>query len=238
VKALFVQHDHVSPLGPVGERFAHHGFEIDTFLVVPEERFHSPDIAVDYPSLDDYDVVVPLGAPWGAWDDACIGTWLRTEVDWLGAAVRGGMPVLGICFGGQLVARAMGGAVAPAPRGEIGWTTIWSERPELVGQGPWFQFHYDRWELPPGAVEIARNPAASQAFTIERTLAVQFHPELDAAGLKGWLDWGGDRKVMEEGLDPDVMLAHTVAEQASARERTFALVDAFLTDVAGLPTRA
>jgi GMP synthase-like glutamine amidotransferase len=238
VKALFVQHDHVSPLGPVGERFAHHGFEIDTFLVVPEERFHSPDIAVDYPSLDDYDVVVPLGAPWGAWDDACIGTWLRTEVDWLGAAVRGGMPVLGICFGGQLVARAMGGAVAPAPRGEIGWTTIWSDRPDLVGQGPWFQFHYDRWELPPGAVEIARNPAASQAFTIERTLAVQFHPELDAAGLKGWLDWGGDRKVMEEGLDPDVMLAHTVAEQASARERTFALVDAFLSDVAGLPTRA
>lgn len=234
MRALFVQHDHVSPLGPVGERFAHHGFEIDTFLVVPEESFHSPDIAVDFPDLAAYDVVIPLGAPWGAWDDACIGTWLRSELDWLGAAVRGGMPVLGICFGGQLVARALGGSVAPGPKGEIGWTAIWSEEPSLVGQGPWFQFHYDRWQVPPGAVEIARNPVASQAFTIERTLAVQFHPELDADGLKGWLDWGGASKVREDGQDPEVMLAQTRAEQVAARERTFALVDAFLGRVAGL----
>lgn len=234
MRVLFVQHDHVSPLGPVGERFAHHGFDVDSFLVVPEESFHSPDIAVDFPDLADYDVVVPLGAPWGAWDDACIGTWLRAELDWLGGAVRGGMPVLGICFGGQLVARALGGSVAPAPKGEIGWTAIWSDDPALVGPGPWFQFHFDRWTLPPGAVEIARNPVASQAFTIERTLAVQFHPELDAAGLKGWLDWGGDRKVAEDGQDPAIMLAQTEAEQTAARERTFALVDAFLTRVAGL----
>ena len=234
MRVLFVQHDHVSPLGPVGERFAHHGFDVDSFLVVPEESFHSPDIAVDFPDLADYDVVVPLGAPWGAWDDACIGTWLHAEVDWLGEAVRGGMPVLGICFGGQLVARALGGSVAPAPKGEIGWTAIWSDDPTLVGPGPWFQFHFDRWTLPPGAVEIARNPVASQAFTIQRTLAVQFHPELDAAGLKGWLDWGGDRKVVEDGQDPAIMLAQTEAEQAVARERTFALVDAFLTRVAGL----
>lgn len=238
MRVLFVQHDHVSPLGPVGERFAHHGFDVDTFLVVPEESFHSPGIAVDFPDLADYDVVVPLGAPWGAWDDACIGRWLLPELDWLGDAVRDGMPVLGICFGGQLVARALGGSVAPAPKGEIGWTAIWSDDPALVGPGPWFQFHFDRWTLPPGAVEIARNPVASQAFTIQRTLAVQFHPELDAAGLKGWLDWGGDRKVAEDGQDPAIMLAQTEAEQAAARERTFALVDAFLTRVAGLDPSA
>lgn len=238
MRALFIQHDHLSPLGPVGERFAHHGFEVDAFLVVPESSFHEPDIAVEFPALNDYDVVVPLGAPWGAWDDARIGAWLRTEVAWLREAVAGGMPVLGICFGGQLVARAMGGSVAPAPKGEIGWTAIWTERPELVGPGPWFQFHYDRWQLPPGAVEIARNPVASQAFTIGRTLAVQFHPELDAAGLKGWLDGGGAAEVRDDGQDPDVMLAQTVAEGPAARERAFALVDAFLTEVAGLLPRS
>ncbi|MFM5951936.1 MAG: type 1 glutamine amidotransferase, partial [Micrococcales bacterium] len=148
--------------------------------------------------------------------------------------VISGKPVLGICFGGQLIARAMGGSVAPAPKGEIGWTNIWSERPELISNGPWFQFHYDRWQLPPGAIEIARNPVASQAFLINNSLAVQFHPELNAAGLKGWLDWGGDKKVLEDGQDPIVMMHQTEAEEAHARARTYALVDAFIDRVSGL----
>lgn len=237
MRVLFVQHDHVSPLGPVGERFAHHGFEIDTHLVVAESAFSQPNITTDFPSSGDYDVLVPLGAPWGAWDDACIGNWLVPEIAWLRDAVESGMPVLGICFGGQLLARALGGSVAPAPRGEIGWTSVWSDRPTLVSNGPWFQFHYDRWVVPAGAVEIARTPAASQAFVVGRSLAVQFHPELDAAGLQGWLDWGGASKVEENGDDPAVMLAQTRAFEAAARERTFALVDAFLTDVAELLPR-
>lgn len=238
MRVLFVQHDHVSPLGPVGERFAHHGFEVDTHLVVAETDFTAPNIVTAFPDATDYDVLVPLGAPWGAWDDDCIGNWLLPEIDWLRDAVDRGMPVLGICFGGQLVARAMGGSVAPAPRAEIGWTSIWSDQPSLVGAGPWFQFHYDRWVVPPGAVEVARTPAASQAFTIERTLAVQFHPELDAEGLQGWLDWGGASQVVEAGMDPQVMIGETVATAAIARDRTYALVDAFLTDVAQLVPRA
>lgn len=237
MRVLFVQHDHVSPLGPVGERFAHHGFEVDTHLVVAETDFTAPNIATAFPDATDYDVLVPLGAPWGAWDDDCIGNWLLPEIDWLRDAVDRGMPVLGICFGGQLVARAMGGSVAPAPRAEIGWTSIWSDQPSLVGAGPWFQFHYDRWVVPPGAVEVARTPAASQAFTIERTLAVQFHPELDAEGLQGWLDWGGASQVVEAGMDPQVMIGETVATAAIARDRSYALVDAFLTDVAQLIPR-
>jgi GMP synthase-like glutamine amidotransferase len=234
MKALIVQHDHVSPTGPIGRRLTHHGFDVEEFLVVPAENFHTPNNAVNFPAAEEYDLVVPLGAPWGAWDDACIGNWLIPEVEWIGALVRDNKPVLGICFGGQLVARALGGSVAPAPRAEVGWTVIFSDRSELVSSGPWFQFHYDRWTVPPGAREIARNPAASQAFTINKTLAVQFHPEIEAAGLKGWLDWGGDKKISELGLDPVVMMAHTVAEESAAEARTNTLVDAYLRDVAAL----
>lgn len=234
MKALFIQHDHVSPTGPVSERLRHHGFEVEERLVVPESSFSNPNVHFEFPNLDDYDLIIPLGAPWGAWDDACIGNWLQPEIDWIRSAVTSGKPVLGICFGGQLIARAMGGSVAPGPQCEIGWKDIWSERPEIFGNGPWFQFHYDRWQLPPGAIEIARNPIASQGFIINRALAVQFHPEITADSLVGWLDWGGDVKVVENGQDPEVMKAQTRAYESAARQRTFALVDGFLRHVAKL----
>lgn len=234
MKALFVQHDHVSPIGPLGDRFKHHGFEVEELLVVPEASFHSPNINFDFPDLAGFDVIVPMGAPWGAWDNACIGNWLEPEIEWIRAAVTSGKPVLGVCFGGQLIARAMGGSVAPAPQCEIGWKDIWSSRQDLITNGPWFQFHYDRWQLPPGSVEIARNPIASQAFLIENSMAIQFHPEITPESLVGWLDWGGDKKVIEDGQDPEVMKAQTRAYEQDAQKRTDQLVDAFLSQVAKL----
>ncbi len=234
MKALIVQHDHVSPTGPVGRRLAWHGFDVEEFLVVPDIFFANPNVTVEFPSGDDYDLIVPLGAPWGAWDDVCIGNWLIPEVEWIRGLVDSGKPVLGICFGGQLVARALGGTVGPAPRSEVGWTTIASDWPELVSNGPWFEFHDDRWSVPPGATEIARNPAASQAFIVKKTLAVQFHPELEATTLQGWFDWGGEKKARSIGLDPVIMMAQTVAEQPAAEARTNALIDAYLREVAGL----
>lgn len=234
MRALFLAHDHVSPAGPLGERFAQHGFEIEERVVVPEAFFRDPNVHFDFPSVSDYDVLVPMGAPWGAWDDEKIGNWLLPEIAWLQSAIDADIPVLGVCFGGQLLARALGGSVARAPHNEIGWVPVWSDRPELVSEGPWFQFHYDRWVVPPGAVEIARNPMASQAFIAGRSLALQFHPEVTAASLEGWLDWGGYRSVENDGQDAQVMLAQTAAWEDAARQRTFDLVDAFLRDVARL----
>jgi GMP synthase-like glutamine amidotransferase len=234
VKALFIEHDHVSPPGPVAERLRHHGFEIFEEVVVSESNFYAPNVPYQFPNAEDFDLIIPLGAPWGAWDDGCIGNWLLPEVEWVKSIVESGRPMLGICFGGQLMARAMGGSVAKAPQCEIGWKSIWSDDTSLVSDGPWFQFHYDRWKLPPGATEIARNPIASQAFLIKNSLALQFHPEVDASSLQKWLEWGGDKAVIENGQDPDVMLAQTRAFEPAARERTFALVDAFLSRVAHL----
>ena len=187
MRVLFVQHDHVSPLGPVGERFAHHGFDIDTHLVVAQSDFSTPNVVTAFPDVADYDVLVPLGAPWGAWDDACIGNWLLPEIDWLRGAVSSRMPVLGICFGGQLVARAMGGSVAPAPRGEIGWTSIWSDRPDLVGEGPWFQFHYDRWTLPPDGSRSRALPPPRRHSRSSAHSPCSFTPNSTPRGFRGGL---------------------------------------------------
>ena len=234
MKALFIQHDHISPTGPVSARLRHHGFEIVEHEIVSESNFRNPNVKFEFPNLDDYDLIIPMGAPWGAWDDACIGNWLQPELDWVREAVTSNKPVLGICFGGQLIARALGGSVAPGPQCEIGWKAIWSDRPEIVSDGPWFQFHYDRWQLPPGATEIARNPIASQAFLINRSLALQFHPEINSDALAGWLKWDGDKAVSDDGQDPAIMLEQTRAYESDSRQRTFDLIDGFLRHVAEL----
>jgi GMP synthase-like glutamine amidotransferase len=234
MRALFVQHDHVSPTGPVSERLRERGFEVDEVLVVDADHAARPNVHFEFPPVDDYDLIVPMGAPWGAWDDHGIGRWLVPEVAWLRSALRRDVPVLGICFGGQLMSRALGGGVAAARRPEIGWTALHSDEPDLIAPGPWFEFHYDNWTVPAGAREIARTASASQAFVHGRSLAVQFHPELTAESLAGWLREGGAAKVASDGQDADALLSHTLAEEPAARRRTAALVDAYLDRVARL----
>jgi GMP synthase-like glutamine amidotransferase len=231
-RVLVVEHDHVSPPGPVAERFADHGYDVVELLVVPGERFHDPNVDMTFPDPADYDVIVPMGAPWSAYAHETIGAWVLPELDFLRRADAEGVPVLGICFGGQLLATAHGGAVAASPHPEVGWSLVHSDDETLVPGGAWFQWHYDRWTTPAAAREVARNAAASQAFVLRRNLALQFHPELTVAMLEGWFDNGGRRKAAAHGLDPDVLLAHTAALRDDVRRRSDALVDAFLTRVA------
>lgn len=233
MRVLIMQHDHVSPPGPVAEQFAHRGYEVHDRIVVPEGSYDTPNVDFDFPEPSEYDILVVMGAPWGAWDDETIGRWLLPEIQWLRRADELGVPVFGICFGGQLLARVHGGSVARAPRPEIGWASIWTQEPELVGSGPWFQFHYDRWTVPPGAREVARNSLASQAFVLRKNLAVQFHPELTASGFQGWLGNGGRDLVIADGQDPDVLYQHLLAEQHDAYARACQLVDNFIDQVAG-----
>jgi GMP synthase-like glutamine amidotransferase len=232
---LVVQHDHLSPLGPVAERFVAHGYDITAHLVVPAESFHAPGVTTVFPDFTGFDAVVVMGAPWSTYDHALIGSWALPEMEQLRRADRAGVPVLGICFGGQLLAAAHGGGVAASPAPEIGWTTVHSDDDTLVPGGEWFQWHYDRWTLPPGAAEVARNAAASQAYMLRRNLAVQFHPELTATTLAGWLDHGGAAKAAARGLDPATLTEHTEAKAGEATARAHRLVDAFVRGPAAGP---
>ncbi|MBS1692665.1 MAG: gamma-glutamyl-gamma-aminobutyrate hydrolase family protein [Actinobacteria bacterium] len=228
-RLLQIAHDHLSPAGAVADRFTERGYAITELLVVPGERFEDPGVDADFPDPSGFDAVMLLGAPWSTYDPA-VGSWVGPELEFLRAADRDGVPVLGICFGGQMLATAHGGSVHASPVPEIGWHLVHGDEPAL--DGAWFQWHYDRWVVPPGAVEAARNAAASQAFVLRRNLAVQFHPEVDADGIRGWLDFGGHRKATAAGLDPRVILTQTAGLADAAAVRARGLVDMFLDRVA------
>jgi GMP synthase-like glutamine amidotransferase len=173
-----------------------------------------------------------MGAPWSAYDHGLIGSWVLPEIEQLKRADQVGVPVLGICFGGQLLAAAHGGAVIASDHPELGWTEVGTDDDTLVPGGRWFQWHYDRWEMPEAAREVARNDAASQAFVLRRNLALQFHPELTSAMLAGWLGNGGGPKARDLGKDPEELLEHTRAVEDDSRRRAHLLVDGFLDVVA------
>jgi GMP synthase-like glutamine amidotransferase len=226
-QVLIVHHDHVSPAGPVAGRFATHGFAVIDHLVVPASSFHRPGVTTTFPDFAAFDAVVVLGSPWSTYD-ALVGSWVTPELEQLRAADAAGVPILGICFGGQLLATAHGGSVAASPAPEIGWVAVASDDEAVVPAGPWFQWHYDRWTRPPAAIELARNRAASQAFRLRRNLALQFHPELTASTLAGWLANGGAAKAASEGIDVAALRSRTAREGADSVRRAHALVDGFL----------
>jgi len=218
----------MSPTGPVGEVFADQGFDVQELMVVPEEHFHEPTVTAAFPDPLAFDAIVSMGAAWSVYDHGRIGSWVGDELNFLRRAHQADVPVLGICFGGQALATALGGMVVRAERPEIGWTTVQTSRPDLIEPGPWFQWHADRWVLPEGVRAFARTDAAEQAFTAGRSMGVQFHPELTPQMLDGWLGNVGREQAVALGTDPDQLVAETAVRSTEARTRARRLVAAFL----------
>ena len=102
---------------------------------------------------------------------------VAAELELLGRAVARGVPVLGLCFGGEALAAVLGGRVERAAVPELGWREIETDDPLLVPAGPWLEWHFESFTTPPGATELARTADATQAFRLGPHLAVQFHPE-------------------------------------------------------------
>ena len=129
--------------------------------------------------------------------------------------------MLGVCFGAQALAAALGGAVERAEVPEIGWIDVEGEAPEA---GRWFAWHEDSIVLPPAVEVRARTPRARQAFVAGRSTGIQFHPEVTPAIVEDWLRTGrGD--VDTHGVDADAVLRETRERAGEVRGRAFALLD-------------
>jgi len=146
--------------------------------------------------LDAYGGVLVFGGSMHA-DQDDHHPWLREENLFLQRLLDLHKPLLGICLGAQLIAKAAHAEVFPASQPEIGWYPV-ELREEaaddpLLGRlpatFPAFQWHYYAHSLPSGAVELARNSICIQAFRLgDSAWGVQFHPEVKLAQVEGWLE--------------------------------------------------
>ena len=175
---------------------------------------HAPVVSA-WPDPTAVDAVVSLGSDRSV--HASRDPWIASQVAFLRAAHDAGVPVLGICFGGQALAAALGATVSRAPETEIGWIDV--EGDDGYG-GRWFTWHEDVFDLPPGATELARASSGLQAFAFGASVGLQFHPEVTPAIVDDWL--AGAREAVPE---PAPLRAETERTVPEARERAFALLD-------------
>ena len=215
MRVLVIENFPGAPVGLFGAWLERRGATLRT--VAPEALPEAPDA----------DLIVTLGSPAGAWED--IG-WVHRQRRFLQDALAAGTPVVGICFGAQLLATAIGGRAAPMDqRTFCGWHAN-EEVADPLWRGPWVRWHADHLEVPEGTEVLARDRGTVQAFhhraaSGAQAVGVQFHPEAgpDAANL-----WASKTPEMmaRAGATPEA-----VARDGAARAEYDAALDALFTEM-------
>jgi GMP synthase (glutamine-hydrolysing) len=146
------------------------------------------------------------------------------------AALASQIPVMGVCYGAQLLAHALGGQVTAAAQPEIGWFELTSFDPVLCPEGPWTQFHSDAFTAPPKARVLGVSAAGCQGFAHEsadgaRALAWQFHPEVTSDRFTLWVN-RLRTYCARHGADPAQLVSLARPHEPRLRRAAYDLVDA------------
>lgn len=190
-RLLVFQHSPWGTPGRLGVTLRDHGFRLD-IRRMDLHREIGRGIPPDY---DDVHGVVVLGGPQNVGDP---DPWIAHEIAYIRGAHERALPVVGICLGCQMIAKALGGDVAPMARPELGYSatriTVPGQTETILAGVPWefaaFQSHgQEVTKLPPGATILAESDACRvQAFRAGlRTYAFQFHFEVDRPMISAFI---------------------------------------------------
>ena len=209
MKILVLQHLKIEPPALIAENIRKAGHDIDTLRLWLDEAVPSDP--------DDWDGIIVMGGPQSANDTHL--SYIRDEITLLEQAIARDHPVLGICLGAQLLARAGGASIQPSPERELGWYPVYptdasAEDPlfrHMQAGQMIFQWHGETFTLPEHATLLATHPdVPHQAFRIGSSqYGLQFHFEVDQPLIRQWIDAGASERAHlgDDGIQ--AMLAAT-----------------------------
>ena len=192
MRVLVLQHEAGGGPGYLGEALERRGAALEVIRI---------DAGDAIPDPTGFDLLLVMGGVMNAYQEADY-PWLADEVRAIQTAVAAKTPMLGVCLGGQLLARALGAQVHLGGVTEIGLTPIaltdaGRTDPLFAGLEDGFEvveWHYDTFAIPPGAVALAASATcAHQAFRFgDCAYGVQFHPEITPGMLAEWIREGSE----------------------------------------------
>jgi GMP synthase (glutamine-hydrolysing) len=201
------------------EPFEHLGY-FEQVLLDRHISFAYSDLG-DVLDLGTYDGMIVMGGPQSANDQELAG-----ELHFIQQALDTKTPVLGICLGAQLIAKALGAHVYRNPEKEIGWAPVYltdaaADDPvfgRLPSPSMLFHWHNETFMLPPGAVSLAySDKCRQQAFRFHDTIyGIQFHPEITPEMIVDWSAQSvncGDAATLDAPLDPHAADSSPLARQ-------------------------
>jgi GMP synthase (glutamine-hydrolysing) len=231
MRILFIEFEAVDMPGRLGEELAAMGADIDVVRTYANDPL---------PALDDYHGLIPLGGAMNAEDDEN-HPYLKSVVNLIQEASRRNLPTMGVCLGGQLVARALGARVWRKPSMEIGYFPV-----DLTPEGQAdplfqgfdrellaFQWHEDAFDLPLGATLLADSKRDTiQAFRHGYIYGLQFHPEVTPDVVQSWsnLDGAGP-EIATEPIAFDTLVRHGWDVEATFSAQTKRLCENWMSIV-------
>ena len=226
-RALVLQHDPSISLGNLEPVLRKHGYEIAI-------------VDATTPALDQHDpvdaeLVVILGNEDGVYEKGH-KPYIAAEEEWIQSRLAAQRPTLGVCFGAQIMASALGGEVYKGDSTQVGYRSI---EPTEAGTSspvscfagiPVVQWHGDTFTLPAGTTRLAGSPDyENEAFGIgDWALAVQFHPEVTDELYANWIN-DGRSTIDALGLDPDELCAQHGERNAAMTAASAEMLSRFLT---------
>lgn len=199
MRALALRNVSVESPGAFGEFLTRNGFTIDDVDLSKGEPCPA--------TAEGYAVTLIMGGPMNVYEEEKF-PFLAAELRLLQDAIGKNRKVIGFCLGGQMIARALGAQVTKNPVKEIGWLPVTlteeAKREPLLAGLPEtltvFQWHGDTFAIPKGAAHLAQSAdCANQAFRHGNMLALQFHPEVEEADVRGWSDEYAGELLRERG---------------------------------------
>jgi GMP synthase (glutamine-hydrolysing) len=195
MKILVLVHVESEGPGTLGAFLESAGAEIRTARMYAGDKLPSEPIGLD--------AIVTMGGPMNVYEEDAY-PFLRRETILLRNAVDGNLPVLGLCLGAQMIAKARGARVTKSPAKEVGWGKVGltdeGKRDSLLSGLPdsldVLQWHEDMFEIPEGGTLLASSEACPhQAFRYRNALGLQFHLEINEEMLR---EWFSDSPLLQE----------------------------------------
>lgn len=228
-RALVVEHDPTIHLGNLEPVLRERGFDID----VVDAR------SADFESIDaaSADLVIILGNDSGVYEEDKL-PYITKEKKWLAQRLSAQTPTLGVCFGAQIMASALGSKVYAGPEVELGFKQVEptaegaSSPVRFFANVPVMQWHGDTFELPTGATRLASSETyANQAYALGNWgLAVQFHPEMTPEMHTTWID-DGSRTLEKLGVAAESLEEENELFNQPMAEASAAMLHEFLDQV-------